>query len=73
MGLLKLGSLIRYLSHSVMTGFTSAAGIYVGFTQLKYILDVHPTPKHYHFSQMIEMGQLIKEGNPVTEVRVGQG
>jgi hypothetical protein len=34
-GLLRVSKLIRFLSHSVMTGFTSGAAFYLGFAQLK--------------------------------------
>jgi MFS superfamily sulfate permease-like transporter len=38
MSLLRLGLLIRFVSHSVMTGFVTAAGIYVMISELKCVL-----------------------------------
>ena len=38
MGLAKLGFLVNFLSHPVLAGFTSAAAIVIGFSQLKHIL-----------------------------------
>ena len=35
LSLLRLGGLIRFLSHSVMTGFVTASGIYVMINELK--------------------------------------
>ncbi len=34
-GLLRVSKIIRFLSHSVMTGFTSGAAFFFGFSQLK--------------------------------------
>ncbi|CAL5191431.1 unnamed protein product [Lathyrus oleraceus] len=38
MGLLRLGWLIRFISHSVISGFTSASAIVIGLSQAKYFL-----------------------------------
>ncbi|KAE9595209.1 putative SLC26A/SulP transporter [Lupinus albus] len=38
MGLLRLGWLIRFISHSVISGFTSASAIVIGLSQVKYFL-----------------------------------
>lgn len=84
MSVFRLGSLIRFLSFSVMSDFTtyvpmsaetadseparhptpsthiywycSAAGLYVGLSQLKYILNVHPPQTHYHVEMFIWLG-----------------
>ncbi|CAG7882425.1 unnamed protein product [Brassica rapa] len=38
MGFLRLGWLIRFISHSVISGFTTASAIVIGLSQLKYFL-----------------------------------
>uniref|UniRef100_A0A2P2LPY6 SLC26A/SulP transporter domain-containing protein n=1 Tax=Rhizophora mucronata TaxID=61149 RepID=A0A2P2LPY6_RHIMU len=38
MGLLRLGWLIRFISHSVISGFTSASAIVIALSQIKYFL-----------------------------------
>lgn len=38
MGLLRLGFLVNFLSHPVISGFTSAAALVIGFSQLKHLL-----------------------------------
>lgn len=38
MGLLRLGFLVNFLSHPVLAGFTSAAAIVIGFSQVKHLL-----------------------------------
>lgn len=63
MGFLRMGCLFRYLSHSLMVGFTSAAGSYVAINELKHILELHPPNYHYHFSTFIWMIQHIEESN----------
>ena len=40
MGLLRLGGLVSVLSHPVISGFTSAAAIIIGLSQLKHLLGV---------------------------------
>mmetsp|Transcript_48686 Transcript_48686/g.117756 ORF Transcript_48686/g.117756 Transcript_48686/m.117756 type:complete len:863 (-) Transcript_48686:95-2683(-) len=49
MGLLKLGFIANFLSHAVVSGFTSAAAIIIGISQLKYFFgyDV-PNDKALH-------------------------
>lgn len=38
MGLLRLGFVVNFLSHTVISGFTSAAALVIGFSQLKHLL-----------------------------------
>ncbi|KAJ3683989.1 hypothetical protein LUZ61_013153 [Rhynchospora tenuis] len=38
MGLLRLGWLLRFISHSVISGFTTASAIVIGLSQIKYFL-----------------------------------
>merc|ERR1712196_302353 len=40
MGFLRLGIIVNFISHSVMSAFTSAAGITIGTSQLKYLFGV---------------------------------
>ena len=40
MGVLRLGFLVNFLSHPVISGFTSAAALIIGFSQLKHLLGV---------------------------------
>jgi sulfate permease, SulP family len=40
MGVLRLGALVNFLSHSVISGFTSAAAIVIAFSQLKELFGV---------------------------------
>ncbi len=40
MGLVRLGFLVNFLSHPVISGFTSAAALIIGLSQLKHLLGV---------------------------------
>jgi len=43
MGLFKLGSIVNLVSHPVMIGFTNAAAIIIGLSQLRFIMNM-PNP-----------------------------
>jgi sulfate permease, SulP family len=40
MGLLRVGFLVNFLSHPVLSGFTSAAALVIGFSQLRHVLGI---------------------------------
>ena len=40
MGLLRMGKLVNFVSHSVILGFTAGAGILISFKQVKYVFGV---------------------------------
>lgn len=48
-GLAKLGSLVNFVSHNVVTGFTAGAAILIATSQMKHILGV-PVPKGETFA-----------------------
>jgi SulP family sulfate permease len=49
MGLFRLGFLVNFLSHPVISGFTSAAAIIIGLSQLKHLLGIKlPSSEHIH-------------------------
>lgn len=41
MGLFKVGFLVNFLSHPVLAGFTSAAALVIGFSQLKHLMGIN--------------------------------
>lgn len=41
MGLVKMGKLVNFVSHSVVIGFAAGAGILIAFKQLKYVFGIH--------------------------------
>ena len=50
MGVLRLGVLVNFLSHAVVSGFTSAAAIIIGLSQLKHLLGVDLKVRRMYFS-----------------------
>lgn len=49
MGVFRLGFLVNFLSHPVVSGFTSAAALIIGFSQLKHLLGINiPRSNHVH-------------------------
>ena len=47
MGLGRFGFLVNFLSHPVISGFTSAAALIIGFSQLKHLLGVDIARSHH--------------------------
>lgn len=41
MGLLRMGKLVNFVSHSVIIGFTAGAGILIAFKQLKHVFGIN--------------------------------
>jgi SulP family sulfate permease len=72
MGLIRLGFLVNFLSHPVISGFTSAAALVIGFSQLKHLLGLS-IPRTEHFYQLLlYAGQHLTDSNLVT-VGIGLG
>lgn len=53
MGLVRLGFLVNFLSHAVISGFTSAAALIIGLSQLKHLLGIN-LPQTESFYQLLE-------------------
>ncbi len=54
MGLFRLGFLTNFLSHPVISGFTSAAALIIGFSQLKHIVGL-PLPRTENIAETLWM------------------
>lgn len=52
LGLARFGFLVNFLSHPVLTGFTSAAALIIGLSQLKHLLGV-PIPRSHHIHEIL--------------------
>lgn len=66
MGLFRLGFLVNFLSHPVISGFTSAAAIIIGLSQLKHLLGIKlPNSEHAH-EIIIAAAQHIGETHGLT-------
>jgi sulfate permease, SulP family len=72
MGLLRFGFLTNFLSHPVLAGFTSAAALIIGASQLRHLLGVDvPGTEHVH-ETLLAVGRQLPSIDPLT-VGVGAG
>ncbi|MGM0586855.1 MAG: SulP family inorganic anion transporter [Bacteroidota bacterium] len=59
MGAFRLGFVVQFLSHPVLAGFTSAAALIIGLSQLKHLLGVDiPRSNYIHEILMDAIGKL---------------
>lgn len=65
MGIVRLGFLVNFLSHPVLAGFTSAAALVIGFSQLKNLLGI-AIPRLEFFELVLYAVEHIGETNGVT-------
>lgn len=68
MGLLKLGFLVNLLSHPVISGFTSAAALIIGFSQFNHLLGVPSNSSQYFHEIVWSLFQEIGKVNFYTVV-----
>ncbi len=66
MGLLKMGSLVTLLSHPVISGFTSAAAIIIGLSQLKHLLGANIARAPRLHDLVINAVGALGETKPIT-------
>lgn len=52
LGVFRLGFLVNFLSHPVVSGFTSAAALIIGLSQLKHLLGID-IPRSHHINEII--------------------
>lgn len=66
LGLLRVGFVVNFLSHAVVSGFTSAAAIVIGLSQLKHLLGVELESTHSAPVLLWNAAQKLGEVNPIT-------
>jgi SulP family sulfate permease len=66
LGVLRVGFVVNFLSHAVISGFTSAAAIIIGLSQLKHLLGVSTPRTHNVFELLWETGKRLGDVNPIT-------
>ncbi len=54
MGAARLGFLVNFISHPVISGFTSAAALIIGFSQLKHLLGINLERSHHVHKILLE-------------------
>jgi SulP family sulfate permease len=72
LGVVRLGFLVNFLSHPVVAGFTSAAAIVIGFSQLKHLIGVNIPRTEHFYEQVLYAAEHILESNVFT-LSIGLG
>lgn len=72
LGAFRLGFLVNFLSHPVISGFTSAAALIIGLSQLKHLLGVDLARSHHIHEILIEAVEKAGAINWVTVI-IGLG
>lgn len=65
MGMLRVGFLVNFLSHPVLVGFTGAAAIVIGFSQVKHVLGIS-VPRGEFLETVQHTAALMGSTNSVT-------
>jgi SulP family sulfate permease len=63
LGLFRLGFLVNFLSHPVVSGFTSAAAFIIGLSQLKHLLGVSIPRSHHVHEILLNAFEKVEEIN----------
>ncbi|MFZ5644635.1 MAG: SulP family inorganic anion transporter [Bacillota bacterium] len=71
MGVLKLGKLVNYVSHSVIVGFTAGAGVIIALGQFNQLLGIS-LPKG-HFSTLEKVMLTVEHIDQINYVALGLG
>jgi SulP family sulfate permease len=66
MGVARMGILTNFLSHPVVSGFTSAAALIIGFSQLKHLLGLQIPRSHQVHAILHGAASRLGEVEPVT-------
>ncbi len=72
MGIFRMGFLVNFLSHPVLSGFTSAAAIIIGASQIRNLLGVDLPRTNYVHEIVAGLAQRISEIDPITTA-IGMG
>ncbi len=66
LGLVRAGFITNFLSHAVISGFTSAAAIVIGLSQLKHLLGINLESTHSVFELLWQATERFGETNFIT-------
>ena len=68
MGVFRMGFLVNFLSHPVLSGFTSAAAIIIGASQIKNLTGLELPRSNYVHEILAEAAKRITEIEPITAI-----
>ncbi len=71
MSLLRLGFLVNFISHPVLIGFTSAAAVLIGCSQLKQLLGISVDSAQAQWRWLLELWQEIPNAHLLTSAMGG--
>lgn len=66
LGLMRAGFITNFLSHAVISGFTSAAAIIIGLSQLKHLLGIQLARNHSVFETLYQAAIKLGQTNLMT-------
>ncbi len=66
MGILKLGFIMRFVSHPVITGFTNAAAIIIATTQIKHLFGIQVRDSEFIFPIFVDIVKNVSHANLFT-------
>ncbi len=66
LGVFRLGFLVNFLSHPVISGFTSAAALIIGLSQLKHLLGINLDRSHHIHEIILQAVERFGEVNWLT-------
>ncbi len=66
MGLLRMGFLVNFLSHPVITGFTAAAALIIAFSQIHNLLGITVDSSAPFYQVLIQVFTSLSDIHPVT-------
>lgn len=66
MGMARFGFLVNFLSHPVISGFTSAAALIIGFSQLKHLMGVDIQRTHLIHEILLNAWDNVSDVNLIT-------
>ncbi len=70
LGVGRLGFVVNFLSHSVLVGFTAAAAIIIGFSQVKHLLGVSTARTEVFYETVLEVIRAA-DGTHATTLAIG--
>jgi len=68
LGIGRLGFFVNFLSHAVLVGFTAAAAIIIGFSQVKHVFGISTERKDRFYETVMEVLGNLTATNPETLV-----
>jgi sulfate permease, SulP family len=66
MGVARLGFIVNFLSHAVIVGFTNAAALVIGLSQLKHLLGVKIPSSESFFETAYNLVQAVPDTNSIS-------